>query len=343
MNEGDRLSSERQLSEYFKVDRVTIRRAMLDLSKEGFIVKHRGKGTFIAKKKVVEGKPAAGRKTIAIVIPDVEIVSHAQILKGLEREAAKQECKILIQSARLDADFERQLLADLISEDVDGVITIPIFGNVFDAAYQETICKLISSGKKVVLMEQYVAGLDVSVVMVDKVKMGYMATEHLIMLGHRKIAFFSTHTFDTAGNDAFRGYCQALEYYGVDFNEKLVFDYPVQECAKPAYAASCALLKENPKACSAIATPQFSMTYGIYKTLKELGLERQIELVGTDAAQNPLLAHITHIAQPTYEMGEAGLRLMLGIDSETNPLKRHILLSPKLVMGSKVGMSPKPY
>ncbi len=45
--EGDKLSTENELVEQYKVSRITVRRAVEELCEEGLVVRHPGKGTFV--------------------------------------------------------------------------------------------------------------------------------------------------------------------------------------------------------------------------------------------------------------------------------------------------------
>lgn len=45
--EGDKLPTENELVEQYKVSRITVRRAVEELCKEGLVVRHPGKGTFV--------------------------------------------------------------------------------------------------------------------------------------------------------------------------------------------------------------------------------------------------------------------------------------------------------
>ena len=53
----------------------------------------------------------------------------------------------------------------------------------------------------------------------NKVRMGYVATEHLIMLGHERICFGCSASYDTPGRDCLRGYEMALRDYGIELTE----------------------------------------------------------------------------------------------------------------------------
>ncbi|MFA5204945.1 MAG: GntR family transcriptional regulator, partial [Lentisphaeria bacterium] len=152
MKVGDRLSSERQLSEYFKVDRITIRRAMMDLENEGYVVRHQGRGTFIRQlaaqdRRQVTGTKAAGAKVIGLIVPDLELPMQAHLLKGVEEAAAGLGVKVWIRNALLDPNREYELLESLGRESLAGIITAPLSGNVFAKPYVERINQLAAAGR----------------------------------------------------------------------------------------------------------------------------------------------------------------------------------------------------
>ena len=344
MKVGDRLSSERQLSEYFKVDRITIRRAMMDLENEGYVVRHQGRGTFIRQlaaqdRRQVTGTKAAGAKVIGLIVPDLELPMQAHLLKGVEEAAAGLGVKVWIRNALLDPNREYELLESLGRESLAGIITAPLSGNVFAKPYVERINQLAAAGRKVVLVDQYVPGTAAAVAMVDKFKVGYIAAEHLIMLGHRRICYVSTHTHDTSGDESYRGYRQALTDYRVTFHPELEVNLPVEFSAQPAGERIEAFLRGHPDVCTAIATPQFSMGYGIYKALQrmEIRIGSEIALVGNNMSYNQELAHITHTEQPYEEVGRRAVGLLFPDAGAAERVQRHCLVDPVLVIGDSCG------
>jgi GntR family transcriptional regulator len=55
--EGDPFPTERELGEMYQVSRITVRRALDELVREGYLIAHQGKGTFVAKPKISRHVP----------------------------------------------------------------------------------------------------------------------------------------------------------------------------------------------------------------------------------------------------------------------------------------------
>ena len=49
--EGDLIPTEREICDTYNVSRITVRRAINDLVREGYLVSYQGKGTFVARPK----------------------------------------------------------------------------------------------------------------------------------------------------------------------------------------------------------------------------------------------------------------------------------------------------
>ncbi len=339
MEQGEKLPPERSLSEQFEVNRATIRRAMLDLEKEGFIVRHQGRGTFVRKAMCLGTSPAKPHKVIGMSITNFDLPNSQCILKGVDEEASKNGYSVLVCNCEFSPGRERENLDRLKAQNLDGLIVVPFAEDSVNSEYFALIENIHRQGKKLVLVDVYIPTLKIPVVMSNRVMVGYMAAQHLIMLGHRRICYCTTGRYDTSGRDCLRGYRTALEDYGIEYNEKLVVENPLHLCAEPTHDAVMALLKENPRAFTAIATDVFSMTYGILKALNELGrrIPEDIAVVGADVSQNPEFSYVTHTAQPFRQMGREAVKLLLQANKES--MKKHVLLTPDLVVGKTCGFS----
>lgn len=80
---GEAIPSERELSEKYKLSRMTIRQAINDLVNEGILVKEHGRGTFVAKKKIEKG------------LPELRSFSEDMIDRGLKPGAKVLEFKLI--------------------------------------------------------------------------------------------------------------------------------------------------------------------------------------------------------------------------------------------------------
>lgn len=336
---GAKLPPERSLAKKFDVDRLTVRRAMGLLAKEGYIIRHQGRGTFVTDRIDLE-KPTATSSTIACIMPFPQILSHRRMIEGMQQEAAARGHDLLLKSFGHNPQQEWNILEALAEEDLAGIITFPIPENVLDEAYMGLINGLLETGRKVVLMDMYVPGSAAPVAMADKHQVGYLAVEHLIMLGHRKICYVTTRSQDTTGKESFNGYRDALSDYGVKFDEGLVIDLPIKESAGPAHDAIHERLQDNPRFCTAIATSHFSMAYGIYNALIELGRTpaRDISLIGNDMEENPEYMHVTHTIQPHIQVGREAVKLLLAEDYQKSR-NRHVLLKSRLHKGDTCGQN----
>jgi len=338
MSVGQKLPPERELSDQFEVDRVTVRRAMQDLEREGFVVRHRGRGTFVRK------APACGRgampaaELIGLVIPDVSMTHSAQMLRGVEEEATSRGYEVLVCNSVLDRSRERSILERLSGKGLAGILVCPLFEDSMDPAYAELIQRLQDQGTRIVMLDQYIAGLDAPVAMKDKVRMGYLPTEHLIMLGHRRICYLTTGRYDTVGPDTLVGYRRALSDYGLEYDQRLMVEIPIKNSAVPAHDAVVELLRKDSRAFTAMVSPTFSMAYGGLRALHELGrrVPEDVAVIGADMYNNPDYLYVTHTVQPFEQMGREGVKLLLR-DRDDGELKQHVLLPPRLVIGATCG------
>jgi len=350
LNHGQKLPSERELSKKFEVDRGTVRRALVDLAREGFVLRQRGRGTFVSKQNVHNVAKSINTDKIGFILPNtalsLELSVFAGMLEGIEAEAEKNGYRIITCFQKTSPDRERELLEELVDEGINNILMIVSLKNSMNAEFIKRINELNGKGVNIVTVDRYLPETKVPSATLGKVKLGYLSTEHLVVLGHTKICFVSEHTFSPSGDEAFIGYKRALQDHGVEFDPSLVIDISAMNCAIPTKNAIIELFTKTPNACTAIATSQFSMTYGIYRALKKLGkkIPEDVALVGVDVYTNPEIEYLTHILQPANKLGAEAVKLLLKTgEYQEDSLKNHVVLEPELVIGKTCGYQKASY
>ncbi len=123
---GDKLKPERILSEELGVDRETVRRAMQDLEREGFVIRQRGRGTFVAKTIDPRVDNTDKSQLIGLVLHTLDVMSTLNIFKEVQRAAALQGSLVVVSSSEFSNERERQIIRELMKQDLAGVLDYAI-------------------------------------------------------------------------------------------------------------------------------------------------------------------------------------------------------------------------
>ena len=146
----------------------------------------------------------------------------------------------------------------------------------------------------------------------DDVFGGYLATEHLIGHGHRRIAHLAGPSQWQASWDRLDGYRRALGDYGLDLDERLLAwgDWTVESGSR----ATMTLL-DQPEPPTAIFVANDVMAAGAIDAARERGLTLpdDLALVGFDAREMSryLRPALTTVTRPTYDLGRTAASLLV--------------------------------
>jgi len=168
---------------------------------------------------------------------------------------------------------------------------------------------------------------------------GYAATEHLISLGHRRIAFLNGPRNMRAGEDRARGYRAALADHGIDCDPGLERD---SEWTFDGGYTMTRLLMDIPTPPSAIFAANDDAAYGVIYAAQELGLNvpRDLSVCGYGdlALSNNIWPGLTTVHQPADEMVELGARLLIDL-LKGRPLENSAVPIPyRLVLRGSTGV-----
>jgi len=174
---------------------------------------------------------------------------------------------------------------------------------------------------------------------VDNVGGAQMAVEHLIRLGHRRIATVTGRLDMSAGQDRLTGYRQALEQHRIPAEEDLVFEGDFTEAS--GMAGMQELLARLP---SAVFAASDMMAVGALKALRQAGWQvpDDVALVGFDdvpiaSAIEPAL---TTVRQPIDRLGAMAVDLLLSLlenPPEENAPTHKIILPAELLVRRSCG------
>lgn len=181
----------------------------------------------------------------------------------------------------------------------------------------------------------------VNYVDVDNLAASRMAVEHLIRLGHQRIATITGPLNMVSGEDRLKGYAQALKAHRMAMDESLVVEGDYTEGSGKAVMQQLLLLKPTP---TAVFAASDAMAVGALKALREadLSVPHDVALVGYDdiplaSAVEPAL---TTVRQPMERLGSLAADLLLSrlenSQGEAAPANR-IILPGQLVVRDSCG------
>jgi LacI family transcriptional regulator len=266
--------------------------------------------------------------TIGVLIPDLTNPLFPPILRGIEDRLETAGYTPLM--ANTDNDPERELLdlQAMRARQVDGIIaaTARRDHRLHDA--------LLDAGLELVLVNRRQAELPVSSATADDRLGMRLAVEHLLSLGHTRIAHLAGPLDYSTGLDRHDSFLETMRSARVEADPELVL---VAEAFTEAEGARlCAELMDRDHEVTAVAAANDLLALGCLDVFAERGRRcpEEISVVGFN--DMPFAARfqppLTTIHIPHYEIGKAAGELMLERlqDGESPP--REIRLEPNLVV-----------
>jgi LacI family transcriptional regulator len=151
-----------------------------------------------------------------------------------------------------------------------------------------------------------------TVVIIDNAKCGYLATDHLIKQGCKRIAHVTSSLKRNVYSQRYKGYRDALFDNNIPFDESLVIVQDLSE--KSGVDAALKMLKMTPRPDGVFLTNDFGAAVCM-RTLKEHGLSipKDIAVVGfnNDAVGTLIEPALTTINYPGEDMGEIAARNLI--------------------------------
>jgi len=268
--------------------------------------------------------------TIGMIVPDSANPFFAELARGIEDTSFEHGYNLILCNS--DGDLDKELIyADVLTEkQVDGIL--------FVAAGVSTdhIRALQERRIPVVIVDREIPDVSVDQVLTDNARGGWLATRHLLELGHRCIGCITGPSDVTPSAERVTGYRQALSEGGIPVDEVLIVKGDFQY--ESGYRAARQILaRDDPP--TAIFTCNDLMAVGAISAAVEMGCQVPVNLsvVGFDDVRLASFANppLTTIVQPKYEMGVLATTMLLErMRNHDIPPRRRLLDTSLLIRQS---------
>jgi LacI family transcriptional regulator len=270
---------------------------------------------------------------ISLVVANISNPFFAEISRGIEDKARENGYNVIFSSTDDDTKNLESCVQTMREVGVDGFIIAAV------CLKEPIVDKLVDQEFPVVLINRRVKKNNVNYVVVDNQKGAFLAVEHLINNGYKKIGIIAGKSSVSTGKERFQSYRQTLLDHGIKFKKEYSSQGPfTKEHGKKA-AQKMLTLKNRPEAIFAASD---NIALGVMDAAGELGLNipEDLAIVGfddTDFSSNSKI-RLTTVSQRKYEMGERGVQILIDLIERQQPdYISKIVLEPRLIIRESCG------
>ncbi len=271
-------------------------------------------------------------KTIGLILPTITNPIFAESTKGVQDYVNKNGYQVILGSTDYQQKKEAKLIQAFREMRVDGVLIVTT------DLKNQWLQDMIEDQFPFVLLYSTVREGPLSSVGVDNHLGGYIATEHLVKMGHRRIAMLAgTFSSSDKSYDRWQGYRKCLEDNGLDYDPKFLVQSPFElEKGKEGIAQ---LLSRKDKPTAVFCSNDY-LAIGALNGAFEMGVQvpDDISIIGFDDI--PLASYLrptlSTIRQPAYQMGAEGAAMLMQRIAEPLEKPTHRLLDLELVIRNSV-------
>lgn len=328
---GSQLPGERELARELRVSQMTVNKAILALVNDGWLYREHGKGTFV-------------REDFRPPLPEVlqlGVVIHSDIrdaledfylgtlFRGMQCATERDRASLSILGAPGDTLYERLRTAPM-----DGFLVV-------DPREQDiaSVNRLLHEGKRIIALSAFWPQLEAPLVDCDNRTGAAAAVEHLVALGHRRIAGVFTLMSSCHTQHRLGAYLDTLRNHNIHVPEPYIVTsgdvFPLSEEARQQVYQ----LLRLPRRPTAFFCGGYYLALEVMQAIREEGLRipDDVSVVGFEdpVSAAHLTPPLTTVRQPLGDMGHlAAMKLLDWIKTHGEPPRSVVLRTGLVVRGS---------
>jgi LacI family transcriptional regulator len=273
--------------------------------------------------------------TIGVMLPNSSNPYFAEIVRGVEDACFEAGFNVILCNTDDDPHRQGQYVRLLSEKQVDGLIVLSSGGD------DELGEHLRDAGMPQVLVDREVDHLDADLAEVNHEAGGYLATRHLLELGHRRIACITGPLGLSSAAQRLAGHERALAAAGVKRQPRWLREADFTSAGGHAAMVDLLALRQRP---SAVFACNDLMAFGAISAAAGAGLRLpgDLSVVGFDdialaAYSSPPL---TTVAQPKHQLGVLAAELLLARIADRKLPHQRVILQPELKLRASTAPAP---
>jgi DNA-binding LacI/PurR family transcriptional regulator len=325
LSAGDRVPSEMELANLFGVSRITSKKALQTLARDGVVERIVGKGSFVAAQlpalerlsSPADARRRAGRGCIGFVLPAFSPAFEIGLLEGVEARTAELGLNLIVRRTHGRQDVEEQVIDSLMSSElVDGLIVFAVNGDY----YNSSLLRLVLDRVPLVLADRALNGIAACAVTTDNHAAALELTGMLLAMGHDHLAFVSAPVNNTTSlEDRLQGFRGAFTGLGRSHNTQHILTTLRSTPNMPGVRGDtdadrkgiAQLLDEHPEITAFVAA-EYQFAVLVHEVLGSIGRLDGRTIACFDMPDLPFAPHdFLHVRQDERAMGRLAVDLLV--------------------------------
>ncbi|MCF7754078.1 GntR family transcriptional regulator [Paenibacillus xylanexedens] len=303
----DRIPSEQELMDEFRVSKITVKNALTLLADEGLIIRVQGKGSFVSSSSSINFSPspcgASSMPLIGFIIPTMRTRVIQKLVDYTEHFLQEAGLSMVLSITRESSSIESNVIRTLTELGVKGLIVFP----TEDEKYNESLLRLSLDKFPCVFIDRYLRNIETYTITSDNYGGAYKAVSHLLSKSHQQIALISPENANTAVEDRTLGFEQAYTDQGISIDKSLWCHIPLDILRSEQALDYVSNFLQNHSGISAA----FSLTEETARltsaAISLLNDHSNIDLLSFD---NPHLSGVAYVQQDEQEMARTAVKLL---------------------------------
>jgi LacI family transcriptional regulator len=257
--------------------------------------------------KIASSLRSGRSKIVGVIVPNLHVSFFSSVVSGIENIMNANGYNVLLFQSNESKKHESKGIETFLQSRVDGIIS-----SVTTETNEDTYREIKSKNIPLIFFDRELIELNVSSVVIDDYRGGFIATEHLIKQGYNRILHITALQNIPIFKERLRGYIDALKHYNLPVHENLIIkgDFSLEFGKDVVKQTQAQGIKYD-----AIFALEDYTAMGAMQALKEAGIKipEEIGVIGfaNEAFGRLVSPALSTIDQQTNKMGEETAKLFL--------------------------------
>jgi len=268
-------------------------------------------------------------RLIGIAIPTSTVGAFSVIVQYALDTAYKHDYNLVVVNTHEDPDLEENLIKDLLRRNINGVMLTRVSDE------SKIVKKIVKQNIPIVVIDRAFEHENVSNVVLDNQKAGYLAARHLLELGHEEIACITGALKITLCRERLKGFQGALADAGIGLPKSRIAE------GNFLYESGIGCMERLSSAgepLTAVWAMNDLMAFGALRVLQRKGrrVPEDVSVLGMDDLEiaEMVTPPLTSVHYPLKELVENAMELLIKQINTKETLTETIVLEPSMTIRS---------